>query len=889
MLSALLFILSVVLCVWSISLLTSCAWADDITFTWLDEKAEVLYEINFVKQYNASANISKMYASWGNLYSTPAPLIVKTNVNHNQNTISNDKYGHILWWRENNLHSNNVTLIWWKSNEIYESNNNATFLWWIGNHLGDGNSITVPTVFIWWKSNTFNPLQTSWANLFIWWEGNMLEEENPYWISYLWWKSISSIQDIKNIIAWWNNILIEKNNIFAYSNSYEQFIPKTNNAFYLDVIWWVWFNRPSANEWLAVSWAVSIWEIDQNAACDDNTLWVIWSYNGCLVWCTHASRTAEYPYMGARELLDLSNECKTTCKNWKYNYSRNKCLYTWENNNSINNSSNDYTSFCLTWNSIYNFDNTVLCYDQIDYYKNVVFEATLTGTCSSNRENICEYKCKTWYDLSIESSIYKCKQGCYIKVDNEDKYIKDGERYVGDLYTVLDANSCDATCNEKKREYECKEWKLYRVWDDVETTESDFTAYCFNCCNDTPSGGTWIFYKTWSVMCNGACEWAEFQCFNWTWNSKNENIDDYPATGCSLEDQICSWYTITQDQYNKIPPKYKDYGEYTECTKYKAENNSCRDEWKMYSLKCNTWYHLNKDNRNLCESDYQTYWCDGISNIIEKPDNATWVWWSTYTAKGQNINYKSGYFVVVSKFPRFYTGYIYFESDIEEKDWDFSLAKEQCKWECKNWYEKKWVAPGVYECIQLREPTCGVCIPPETPGALRVDDFTWCLQGNSTWTLYRSIGYIEDWAVCSYICDENQEYYYFWENNTGGICDGLRGACEYENNNCYQPYILWISTGVTQTWNKRECIREKSFTWTAHVYCFDCGDDESYNVYDDSWDKIGNEGQITKTEFNSLKCLKNSCNHCAYNWFPYCFPIDFTPSCSEGLWLRWER
>ena len=98
-----------------------------------------------------------------------------------------------------------------------------------------------------------------------------------------------------------------------------------------------------------------------------------------------------------------------------------------------------------------------------------------------------------------------------------------------------------------------------------------------------------MFYTTSWVECNGSCNGKEFMCsggdmyaYYSTAPHRRRVVGNNPYiyTWCSLLDKVCSWYNVTETEYNQ----YNDYWAYTGCTKYGVENNACVTGSTFYKL-----------------------------------------------------------------------------------------------------------------------------------------------------------------------------------------------------------------------------------------------------------------------------------------------------------------
>ena len=364
-------------------------------YTWLDDKQEVLYGMRFVNKNDMQKLVSEIYVNGKSLYIVPNPVVVNEvpgwteGIFDSSNEVNLGVYGHVLWWRRNKVESENVTLIAWTDNTVRTWNDNAAFLWWDGNkHIGK--SGWTPVVVVWWQKNEVWDDHDGVA--LIWWKGNKVGESvsNAF---LLWWRDNYVEDNIKNVIVWWQKVDVNStDNIFVYSNdSSSTFTPKSSNAFYLNMGKGVGINTDASDKWLAVKGPVSLGEIDiTKETCDSDNLWVEWSYQWCVVWCTKASMEAED---GSKwEMLDRGQKCLDICA------VSSDCIY--EKDEEIP-PKPDYKAFCTEW---VDTDGAELCFpDELSGYQNVIFETSLVdnGNCDMAKgENKCVYQCKSGYHLA---------------------------------------------------------------------------------------------------------------------------------------------------------------------------------------------------------------------------------------------------------------------------------------------------------------------------------------------------------------------------------------------------------------------------------------------------------------------------------------------------------
>ena len=370
----------------ALSLFTVSVWVAlgnnaNLNYNGVNDRLEVLYHLWFTDENDKIADKDYMFMNWKTLYIMPRSVVVNeyeaawwgTRGLSQHNKVDESVYSNILWWNNNDVNSKNVTIIAWVSNTVKAWNDNVTVLWWKSN-IVDSNISGNPSVMVWWSGNT---LGSGNSNTILWWAGNYITGGTRG--SVVLWGMGNVVRGYgEDVIVWWENVVVEGgvSNVFAYSSKSNEFKPESSNAFYLDVDNWLWINMAGV-DWVTTLWAVSFGEIN-NTPCNDNNIWLQWSRNGCLVWCTKQSK-ASWKW----ELLDRWSECEKKC------HETGKCLVGDENNGE----KDDYGAFCTEEN----IENAQLCFSEdLAMYENVVFETSVIDhneACPSWNENKCIYKC----------------------------------------------------------------------------------------------------------------------------------------------------------------------------------------------------------------------------------------------------------------------------------------------------------------------------------------------------------------------------------------------------------------------------------------------------------------------------------------------------------------
>ena len=421
LLTATLLVLGLALCLWSASLMTSSVWAassnpaeySQFQYSWTDDKVEVLYNLQFSKPEYLSGFVGEMYTDKNNdFYITSTPITVNESGVKAEDVNEVDKwlYSNILWWHKNKVHSNYVTTIWWEENVIAAWNDNAVIFWWKNNEIS-WSAAWNPSVIIWWHHNLIKGGH-NW-NAIIWWHDNAISWSVSN-SSILGWVGNNIVSDkwISNVIVWGSNVTVDTWDVFVFSDS--AFNPQGNKTFYLNVSQWLWINAESKGKWVTVNGPVKFGEIDITKSeypCNTSTNYgVIWSWNGCLVWCTPTTAVD-----GQWDMLDRWKRCQELCDDPTKD--KDKC----SNKMPVVKEPDAYSGFCT--NGV-NTGNASPCTPVWDEVKDVVFETALInseqygGKCpGADAVNKCIYQCNSGYyltwDKTYSSSVNGGQIACY--------------------------------------------------------------------------------------------------------------------------------------------------------------------------------------------------------------------------------------------------------------------------------------------------------------------------------------------------------------------------------------------------------------------------------------------------------------------------------------------
>lgn len=891
LLTTLLLVFWMVLCLSSASLMTSSVWAAGWTqpnktleYTWLDDKTEVLYRKKFVDPNDLSKVVAEMYADTnGVLHIIPVPLVVNKwdwNSIQTDNSVASNVYGNVLWWLNNDVKSDNVTLIAWNNNDVVSWNTNATVLWWNWNVYNSGNAWWAPMVVIWWSSNVM------WSNhngnVLIWWNSAIIWNNISNSV-VLWWEGneISA----NNVIVWWKNVKVNpwKSNVFAFSDGFEwDFSPDSSNAFYLNLNRWVWINTSSNKKWLSVNGAISFWEIDINTRqCNEENYWVEWTWNGCLVWCTQAWKSA-----GKWELLDRWEHCESIC-NWK-------CFYTPKNDVPR---PADYNSFC----SKISIDKAHMCKNVNLYHKDVVFETVLIDSDAAcpvaSDDNKCFFKCNSWTHLIGN----ECIDDCVLPWSSTGAKIKHGDQITWynayNVYCSSDASSTSNipdTCEKHKETLKCKNGTLYVK----NTTNPAVTA----------NGG----YTYQSCMLN------QYRCDT---TSGGYNLDQNFITN-TVRDTV-SWNDADRWQSSWTRWVYKLCKDYDAAPSNPQVNGvSCTPKSYHYKLvKCQNWYSTWANHpfecRKKCTLDGWTYvdWQSILwykSSSVTCPwicesttltcNNGTWQWDSTtYSKKSCSLNWvtcssytiPSSVVLVNSANSVYDTG-----CQIYAVNNNVNCVRQDIKYNliwCANGYHTE---NGKYCIPNTKQVACTKSGAPANNATYNSYNVT--ITWNGTW----NNGSWPTAENCSWYCNDN----YHLENN---LCvkNTKTVACTQSwkpNNSSYIPWdvpVTWIGTWDNWRWSTpANCSWScdagycGSSCWSQYSTCSQTGAPSNAHYVNTSEQKCGWWGCDWECDSGYSKSWSSCVQDCPTWWadgLPYwsecCPSVDGCHHTSETYrWSDWE-
>ena len=796
-----------------------------LLFSWYDDKTEVIYHMYYVQEIDQSDTwvVDEMYMNqtWddSNFYIVPGRVLVGplNSWGYVEHTLWDDNYVNILWWDNIVVYSDDISVVAWDSNAVYKWNNSSTSLWWRGNIIWTGDWSGLPANLLWWVGNSIDNNQ-DW-NMIIWWLNNEISDSVSN--SSILWGENNKVSSDWAIVAWTEvNLGNWVDNVFVFSNSLEQFSPKSHNAFYLNVWSWVWLNEDPFNRGVTSNWSISFWDIDINEQCNPSNFWVQWSWSWCLVWCTFWS----YSDWKRWDLLDQSERCRGIC----FNADKCKNPTTWDNQKS-----SWYCSREL------NKPREALCPGlNAAEWTNVVFNVVLVDNraCSWNGNiNQCIYQCADGYHLFED---WKCYKDCDLPWGWTIKHGETVKWYRKSNVTCW-PTSCES--NWQWKEMICVDWKLEGSWTYVfekcktygnHSCKSKWYTFSTKITN-ADCIGPCIDYKV-----NGnACEW-DGSYYSCTCVAGYEFNKAHTACVEQSIDDFCwsdNWKTLLNE-----PTSLCDWEGVVASNPIKDEINGVRN-WT-----CTKW-----DNPQPCSANILVptppEWDDEFECTWPVPAHAKFVTWSDEWLTGNVIRkvYSddvASYMKCAYKCDNI-NGYVYDEST------------QSCKGDNGGGYQCVWTEPAhakfvtwsdewltwnvtrmVYsndevswkKCAYLCEPGYvaynGVCYPCEawTRSAsnpdyciLEVDCGTWYLWNNDYWKCQRVWSCkLSDWKLHNFLPDNSMqvwsdvvpiwtsdqylECYDDWASVTSNSC---KFSCNkgyyctpYDGLNlpkCRQPYCLY--------------------------------------------------------------------------------------------------
>lgn len=841
----------------------------EFDYTWLDNRVEVLYGMRFLDPSDFTKIVNSIYMSGSTLYISPNPVIV----NSSNNTVDTGVYSHILWWENNEVYSNNITLIAWSNNKIHSWNDNASVLWWNGNEVMPWKSGWIPTILVGWESNVMGTGHD--GNALIWWSNNTIWPiEDPYADAdevsdsiVLWWERNAIGIDSYNVIIWWKKVLVQgKHNIFVYSNIDIDgwFSPRSHNAFYLNVGSGVWINTGWI-EWLSVGGAVSVWGVNINIDdCTGDSLWVIWSYEGCLVWCTSWSAAS---WSWKWELLDQWNECALKCRD------NEKCLY---NDDIEVVDVPESSAKCTEW--LVDTGNAELCINDLDSYRGVFFETSLIDsneTCPTTGQNICVYKCDSGFNLK-QDPLDGNKRGCYDECKlpwDPTKKIQHGETItwynVENAVCATDSDKSPIdTCGKHKKQLICYKWKLLLKssnWKPISWTEATAANYKYETCMLG-----WYRCKTDSD--NYSLYVSDITAVNWY----NDTPKDATVGRIVKDRTIAKWvrwnYKLCMD-YDGTPPA--DWKNWENCSTWDITPTPYHYKF----VGCNTWDHymlvngvckqqcsLTNSSGDLERYDHGKVETGFKENLVACPGECTWVqltcddgswkldgetvtWYYNYCNNGE-VQCSSDFNITTDQKNSWEARWNYISCDSYDLDCNKDTKRKFV--DCKAGNHQ---VPGKLYCEENSKYMTCEAVGKEKPPHSEYTNTTWAYHIVWSWSIN---GYVEEPEnPCDWVCDSGYR-------KEGDVCVKIGDGCGDQPYTCSDPDAV-ITTG-NNNGNGSGSIWACQGNW-----CAKC-DENSHEAWTGS----------------SLRCDKNVrgvCGDTAYNCEVW---TKNDRNDNIGAWYTWE-
>ena len=915
-LTSLLIWLWVGFCICSAALLSvSISEAADSTsylqFNWLADKNLKIYHLNLVNPSDLSHTEAEMYIdSNSTFHITPASIV--TNLTDwardftYDNKVDDWLYSNILWWNIQEVHSNNVTLIWWRLNNIVAWNDNATILWWVDNVYWAGN--WTPMVVVWWTQNIMY-WSHNW-NAIIWWNHNVIWWNVTNWF-ILWW---SNNEVLKNswIVAW-KNVKLNKENAFVYSNSSSDFTPLSDNAFYLNADGWVWINVDSSKKWVSVDWVVDFGDIQWHT-CTSSNIWEFGSFNGCLIGCTNKSMNQ----WNLWELLDRWKRCEQICS------SSPSCYFEPEVEITVP----DYTSFCTAKT----VSRAHMCNNVTNLYKNVVYESKLIDSeaeCPSDEHDKCIFQCDQWSHIFYDGyGKPSCKLDCVLPWSSTWAMIKHWETVVwykaGEVSCSNDAwRNIPDSCTRYKTTLTCNDGNLwvadqpggYIYWSCNLTNYTCDTSE-YNLSQSDISTISKDTVSSWNDTDRRETQWAHWVyklCKDYTsnWYDVCTTVNrHYKLVRC--QNGYSVWALHPYECRKKCYLDWSSYDDWQEILGYRSSSASCPSACESTKLTCNNWNWIwdattySKKTCSLsapsCPSandvpsitvlENRTFsiyneWCQvyspyGNKHCVKGDIKFDLIWcidWY-HTESGNPIYNK--YCVPNSKqvkcikqwAPSRNATYDYYDVTInwiwEWNNWHWETV-ENCSWHCNNNYHLEtqgYVAPGV--CVS-------------NSASVQCDD-SWYIPSHASFTIknvtINRVGQWNNWrwqdpSACDWSCNSD----HCWT------------SCQYTYQDCSENWKPDHSSYVHSTicwWGSCDWTCDSWYHYSNWGCAPDCPATAKFGEYccstttcvDSQWDPWA----------PSRFCSNNRCVECTTQWKDTCTRSDTSSTCctAEGECTYWH-
>ena len=535
-----------ILCLASVWLLGKSAIAagnnsdKKLSYTWVDDTSEVVYKVSFIETENTQerelkeTDFSNVYREGKNLYVTPGNVVVNRKslwgeeISHSNKVLWDNVYWHILWWDENELSSENVTIIAWRQNIVAENNSAATVLWGQENWLLAGNGSRT-AILVWWYGNH---IKTSNGGVSIIWGKSNNVESNASDVVILWWEW-SSV-DWTSTIVWWSNVNVPNGvtDIFAFSDGIQNgwlnvsTADEWSRAFYLEVSRGLWINADPSTNWIDAWWAVGFGAIDLNdpnniPECNSNNYGLQGTYLGCLMWCT----------VSGWELLDTSDQCrenvctKIPCSEpdpCELDPNSPACHIPWrcEWNLDVGGDNQNRMHLCEGLNAAIFLDTV---------FERVLINSEPRDHCpnpggwdSRFGDNQCVYQCNSDFTLTTNNVDMPEKWyivgdvGCYQKCERNGKIIDHGQTEVWYSESSVscaypeDTPRSEYTCGNVKANLLCVDGDLYTMKADGKPDYKDTTHMYATCRLDgyTSCGWSYPFRASWVQGWNYPNSWS---------------------------------------------------------------------------------------------------------------------------------------------------------------------------------------------------------------------------------------------------------------------------------------------------------------------------------------------------------------------------------------------
>jgi len=787
----------------------------------------------------------------------------------------NSKGSHILWWEWNHINGSYDTIIWWLQNKI-SSGDYSTIWWW--NH----NIIT-------WN-----------YNVIAWWSGNKIiggdyssipgGENNKIEWSYsvaLWVNNV--VSGDYSVALWsWSKVIADRS--FLWTDGNQEWELRANDVFAIVSKSGMAINTATPHDFakLTVSWSLVIEGWDE-LECSEDTKWTIVARGGeqvCLYSCDWSWRNSLYKGRCPSPKIEPS-KCGVVNKICNADGS----FYSWS---CINGKVIEWT-----WSYFVDKDDKVHRTCQSEDWN-----LTECSKAVSNTYGDCpngEYEC----DLSLIDHDSSKLDNILVSGVDWPLWWRFQKNFSDDIVTAEILESSD-TIDGLPCKWKCKDWYKVTLWSNwYYCTERWCLGVTINSYQFPEANHNEVKQSTNEKLTKPWNDW-EKKC---RWEALC-NVSDYIFSGenctytCWDDSRIYSWYTYTAT-----------FQSWTYVTWTRTMNSGWIDYTCSIRLEClyDSIINLSWDEVCVpdgCEATTYTTW----GHTYNIPSASVWSYRAYYT--GSECVYNLPY-QCKSNSER------WFWSESRNCSCPPGMERDDTLWMCVN-SDSSCSAVDMRGCDDWDSVNTGSC-----------------LDGLCIWQCVKNWVNVSDWANAQNwgVKNDGQKWCWLCEDGSSldtsdlhnGGCSCEKHICpdgyELDENDmckariraCMVPYKNFYTSYYDTPCQYDTCFNEDVVSWQAWDH--ECQwpatirykewyrkkdpldlENESYILDNHFWYIINEipEG-CTATRFGDqngrdiwyyLDCdfervdpiVENhcgECHHCAINWFPYCFPINFSPVCNE--------